>query len=197
MSAPRVTFGTTHLYVTAPSSKSMTNDFSGTTPSRVGVNRWTVSATGSVTTPCSTCSKMSLLHWSSVNSTLPLYPATNIRTGYCDCQALTSFVSVPSVRVTPSSLVYPKSMNAALRVSRTAVVGGKAGEGVYANFQPAIANVVEKFSVQIDRTPLAVNLEAQGVSASILSFPSAVLADEAEDAVQRAIAESMKGSSDA
>ena len=61
------------------------------------------------------------------------------------------------------------------------VVGGKSGEGVYPNFQPAIAQVVEEFSDRIDRSPLAIDLEAQGVSTSILSFPSAVLADEAGD----------------
>ena len=59
------------------------------------------------------------------------------------------------------------------------VVGGRAGEDVYPNFQPAIAGVIEEFSDQIDRSPLAIDLEAQGVSASILSFPSTVLADEA------------------
>ncbi len=59
------------------------------------------------------------------------------------------------------------------------VVGGRAGEGVYPVFQPAIAAVIEEFSDQIDRSPIAIDLEAQGVSASILSFPSAVLADEA------------------
>ncbi|MCH8902045.1 MAG: redoxin domain-containing protein, partial [Chloroflexi bacterium] len=59
------------------------------------------------------------------------------------------------------------------------VVGGRAGEGVYPLFQPAIAAVIEEFSDQIDRSPIAIDLEAQGVSTSILSFPSAVLADEA------------------
>ena len=63
------------------------------------------------------------------------------------------------------------------------VVGGRAGENVYPVFQPAIAGVIEEFSDQIDRSPLAIDLEAQGVSASILSFPSAVLADEAGDRV--------------
>ena len=61
------------------------------------------------------------------------------------------------------------------------VVGGRAGEGVYPVFQPAIAEVIKEFSDQIDRSPLAIDLEAQGVSASILSFPSAVLADEDGD----------------
>ncbi len=59
------------------------------------------------------------------------------------------------------------------------VVGGRAGEGVYQVFQPEIAEVIEEFSDQIDRSPVAIDLEAQGVSASILSFPSTVLADEA------------------
>ena len=59
------------------------------------------------------------------------------------------------------------------------VVGSRSGEGIYAVFQPAIAALVEDFAAAIDRTPLAVDLEAERVSSAILSYPAAVLADEA------------------
>ena len=61
------------------------------------------------------------------------------------------------------------------------VVGGRAGEDVYPNFQPVIAAVIDEFDArgEIDRSPIPIDLEAVGVSASILSYPSAVLADEA------------------
>lgn len=61
------------------------------------------------------------------------------------------------------------------------VVGGRSGEGVYAAFQPAIADLVEEFAGRIDRSPIAVDLEATGVSSTFLSYPSTVLADEAGD----------------
>ena len=61
------------------------------------------------------------------------------------------------------------------------VVGGRSGEGVYATFQPAIADLVEEFAGRIDRSPVAIDLEASGVSSTFLSYPSTVLADEAGD----------------
>ena len=60
------------------------------------------------------------------------------------------------------------------------VVGGRSGEGVYPVFQPAIEEVIDEFDArgEIDRSPIAIDLESQGVSSSFLSFPSTVLADE-------------------
>ena len=61
------------------------------------------------------------------------------------------------------------------------VVGGRSGEGVYAAFQPEIAAVIDEFDERglIDRSPIAIDLEADGVSTSLLAYPSTVLADEA------------------
>jgi len=56
------------------------------------------------------------------------------------------------------------------------VTGWRSGEGVYPVVQPAIARLVEDF--EIDRTPIAIDLESQGTASSVLRFPSAVLADE-------------------
>jgi len=61
------------------------------------------------------------------------------------------------------------------------IVGSRSGENVYPIFQPAIAGVVAEFNArgEIDRSPIAVNLEADAVTSAFLSYPSAVLADEA------------------
>ena len=59
------------------------------------------------------------------------------------------------------------------------VAGWRSGEGVYAAVQPAVQQLVEEFQDQLDRTPIAIDLESEGKASSVLSFPSAVLADEA------------------
>lgn len=59
------------------------------------------------------------------------------------------------------------------------VASGRSGEGVYEAFQPRIASLVEEYSVkgEIDETPIALDLESEGTTSTILSYPSAVLAD--------------------
>lgn len=61
------------------------------------------------------------------------------------------------------------------------VVGARPGEGVYPAFQPVIAALVAEFDAlgEIDRSPFAIDLEADAVTSTFLSYPSAVLADEA------------------
>ena len=63
------------------------------------------------------------------------------------------------------------------------VVGGRSGEGIYPVFQPAVAALVEEFDArgEIDRSPIAIDLEAAAVTSAFLSYPAAVLADEAGD----------------
>lgn len=64
------------------------------------------------------------------------------------------------------------------------VVGGRSGEGVYAAFHDVITDLVAEFDDrgEIDHTPFAlIDLESTGVTSSFLSYPSAVLADEAND----------------
>ena len=63
------------------------------------------------------------------------------------------------------------------------VVGGRSGEDIYDEFQPVIDKLVADFDAQglIDRTPIAIDLEAAAVTSAVLSYPSAVLADEAGD----------------
>ena len=62
------------------------------------------------------------------------------------------------------------------------VIGGHSGEGIYPIFQPTIAGAVAEFERrgQIDRTPLDLSLEKQGLPRSILSYPGKVLADAEE-----------------
>ncbi|MFQ5941938.1 MAG: thioredoxin-like domain-containing protein [Anaerolineales bacterium] len=61
------------------------------------------------------------------------------------------------------------------------VVGGHSGEGVYPVFKPVIAALVKEFDeVKIlDRTPLELKLEKEGLPSTVLSFPGKVLADPA------------------
>jgi len=61
------------------------------------------------------------------------------------------------------------------------VIGGRSGEGVYDAFQPVVDQVVADFddAALLDRTPIALDLEAAAVTSSVLSYPSTVLADEA------------------
>ncbi len=63
------------------------------------------------------------------------------------------------------------------------IVGGRAGEGIYGEFQPVIDKLVADFDAQdlIDRTPIAIDLEAAAVTSAVLSYPAAVFADEAGD----------------
>ena len=63
------------------------------------------------------------------------------------------------------------------------IVGSRSGENVYSAFQPAIVDVVAEFDArgEIDRTLIASDLESDAVTSAFLSFPSAVLADEAGD----------------
>ena len=59
------------------------------------------------------------------------------------------------------------------------VVGGHSGEGVYEIFEPVIAALVQEFEDEIDRTPLTLKLEKEGLPSRVLSFPGKVLADPA------------------
>ena len=63
------------------------------------------------------------------------------------------------------------------------VVGGRSGEGIYPVFQPVVAALVEEFDArgEIDRSPIAIDLEAAAVTSAFLSYPAAVLTDEAGD----------------
>ena len=59
------------------------------------------------------------------------------------------------------------------------VVGRHSGEGVYEVVRPVIASLVEEFAGTLDRTPLALRLERQGLPRTVLSFPGKVIADPA------------------
>jgi thiol-disulfide isomerase/thioredoxin len=60
------------------------------------------------------------------------------------------------------------------------VVGYGAGEGVYDQFDNAIASLIKKFDAKglLDRRPLKLKLERDRAPRSVLSFPGKVLADE-------------------
>jgi DNA-binding beta-propeller fold protein YncE len=62
------------------------------------------------------------------------------------------------------------------------VVGGHSGENIYPIFKPVIESLVQEFDAKgiLDRTPLDLKLEKQGLPATVLSFPGKVLADEAQ-----------------
>ena len=59
------------------------------------------------------------------------------------------------------------------------VVGGHSGEGVYPVFKPVIESLVNEFDdlQLLDRTPLELKLEKEGLPGTVLSFPGKVLAD--------------------
>jgi DNA-binding beta-propeller fold protein YncE len=59
------------------------------------------------------------------------------------------------------------------------IVSSRAGEGVYESFRPQIEGVVALFDGRgsLDRTPLALKLEAAGRPGTVLAFPGKVLAD--------------------
>jgi sugar lactone lactonase YvrE/thiol-disulfide isomerase/thioredoxin len=58
------------------------------------------------------------------------------------------------------------------------VVGGHSGEGVYPVFKPVIESLVNEFDdlQLLDRTPLELKLEKEGLPDTVLSFPGKVLA---------------------
>ena len=57
------------------------------------------------------------------------------------------------------------------------VVGTHSGEGVYDLFKPVLDSLVAEFGEQIDRSPLDIKLEREGLPETALSFPGKVLAD--------------------
>ncbi len=59
------------------------------------------------------------------------------------------------------------------------VVGGHSGEGIYELFDQIIGSLVAEFEAQgqIDRRPLPLKLEQEGLPETVLSFPGKVLAD--------------------
>lgn len=59
------------------------------------------------------------------------------------------------------------------------VVGFFSGEGVYEVLKPILEDLVEEFGDSIDRTPLGLRLERQGLPETVLSFPGKVTADPA------------------
>lgn len=61
------------------------------------------------------------------------------------------------------------------------VVGGHSGENIYPIFKPVIDSLVQEFDAKgtLDRTPLDLKLEKQGLPETVLSFPGKVLADQA------------------
>ena len=59
------------------------------------------------------------------------------------------------------------------------VVGYHSGEGVYQVVKPVLVGLVEEFADSIDRTPLGLRLERQGLPETVFSFPGKVTADPA------------------
>jgi DNA-binding beta-propeller fold protein YncE len=59
------------------------------------------------------------------------------------------------------------------------IVGGHSGEGVYPVFKPVIESLVQEFDAlgELDRTPLELKLEREGLPSTVLSFPGKVLAN--------------------
>lgn len=60
------------------------------------------------------------------------------------------------------------------------VVGGQSGEGIYDLFDEVVGSLVREFEAngQIDRTPLDIKLEKEGLPETVLSFPGKVEASE-------------------
>ena len=54
------------------------------------------------------------------------------------------------------------------------VVGTRSGEGVYDAVQPVIEGLVTEFAADLDREPIPVRLESEGLPQTILSFPGKV-----------------------
>ncbi len=63
------------------------------------------------------------------------------------------------------------------------VVGSHSGEGIFEPFDRVIGGLVEEFDAQgaLDRTPLPLKLEREGLPETVLSFPGKVLADSASN----------------
>ena len=59
------------------------------------------------------------------------------------------------------------------------VVGYHSGEGVYEVVKPVLDNLLEEFADSIDRTPLELRLEQQGLPETVFSFPGKVTVDPA------------------
>ena len=57
------------------------------------------------------------------------------------------------------------------------VVGYHSGEGVYDVVKPVLEDIIAEFADSIDRTPLALRLERQGLPQTVFSFPGKVTAD--------------------
>ena len=57
------------------------------------------------------------------------------------------------------------------------VVGYHSGEGVYEILQPVITDLIAEFEGSIDRTPLGLKLESEGLPETVLSFPGKVTGD--------------------
>ena len=57
------------------------------------------------------------------------------------------------------------------------VVGYHSGEGVYEVVKPVLDQLLEEFAGSIDRTPLALRLERQGLPQTVFSFPGKVTVD--------------------
>jgi thiol-disulfide isomerase/thioredoxin len=62
-------------------------------------------------------------------------------------------------------------------------IGSHSGEGVYPLFQPVIDSLVREFDDLgiLDRTPLDIKLESEGLPMTVLSFPGKVLVDAERD----------------
>ena len=59
------------------------------------------------------------------------------------------------------------------------VVGYHSGEGVYEVVKPVLEDLLEEFADSIDRTPLGLRLEQQGLPETVFSFPGKVTVDPA------------------
>jgi DNA-binding beta-propeller fold protein YncE len=59
------------------------------------------------------------------------------------------------------------------------IVGGHSGEGIYSVFKPVIEVLVQEFDQrgELDRTPLEVKLEKEGLPSTMLRFPGKILVD--------------------
>jgi hypothetical protein len=60
------------------------------------------------------------------------------------------------------------------------LVGGHSGEGIYPLFEPILTALKGEFEGHIDTTPFPLALQ-QSVASTVLSYPAAVVADEARD----------------
>ena len=58
-------------------------------------------------------------------------------------------------------------------------MGYHSGEGVYEVTKPVLTGLVEEFADTLDRTPLGLRLERQGLPETVFSFPGKVTADPA------------------